>query len=85
MICDFPQVSSPDSHAGVLGRAACSAPGGSVTLALPPLTSSMLWEWVTEPSHPSRSSHNGRPSPEKKLPSRPEKELTVRKSGFTAE
>jgi len=56
-----------------------------VTLALPPLTSSMLWEWVTEPSHPSRSSHNGRPSPEKKLPSRPEKELTVRKSGFTAE
>lgn len=53
-----------------------------MTLALPPLTSSLLWGWVTEPSSPNRSSHRGRPSPEKKLPSRPEKELTVHKTGF---
>lgn len=55
-----------------------------MTLALPPLTSSMLREWVTEPSSPNRSSHCGRLSPEKKLLSRPEKELTVHKTGLTA-
>lgn len=54
-----------------------------MTLALPPLTLSMLWEWVTEPSSPNSSSHSGRPSPEQKLPSRPEKELTVHTTGFT--